>query len=259
MKTSIKNLNKNENAVSNDSVTAVAEVETLEAIAPVAATALAAPGQWAADVQGELDSSDFKLPVLMVTQKIGPMSEKFTPGDITLNKELVLVNADTTKPEKKAAGVEITVIKIRSYYEEVVPYGGDEFGRTFNTEAEVEAAGLTARWIDNVPATAKSVAEAMVCIKDPTGADDMNFPYEFDGARYAFAMWTIRGTAYKASAQEIFTARKFYYREGLKNGSFWLTCPWTKFPSGNGSFVATLRKHKKHTPAFVAWLTEFSI
>ena len=97
----------------------------------------------------------------------------------------------------------------------------------------------------------------MLCIKDPTGTDSTNFPYEFDGNNYSFAMWRIKNSAYRRAAVPIFTAATMYYRQGLRTGSFILTTEKATFGQ-NTVVVPKLVKGEKHSEEFVAWLGEFA-
>src|SRR5262245_21317772 len=58
--------------------------------------------------EDDVDASEIKVPTLNIVQKVGPLSDAFTSGDIVLNKELVIYGL---KPEKPA--LEATVLGIR--------------------------------------------------------------------------------------------------------------------------------------------------
>ena len=152
--------------------------------------------------------------------------------------------------------VEFTVCRIGKMFEENIEWDSGEIPRIMSTKAEVLEADPEATfvWQDGTPASWKAIADALVCIK---GDNPDDFPFEHDGNNYAFALWRIKGTAYKHAAVPIFTAAKMYYREGINTGSFRLTTE--KVKAGNNFVHAPkLRKGTKHDPKFVEWLKDFS-
>ena len=137
-----------------------------------------------------------------------------------------------------------------------IEWDSGEIPRIFNTKAAVLEADPEATfvWQDGTPASWKPIADALVCIK---GEDPTNFPFEFNGENYAFAIWRIKGTAYKHAAVPIFTAAKMYYRDGINVGSFQLSTQ--KVKAGNNVVHAPkLRKGARHDKKFVEWLKDFS-
>ena len=216
------------------------------------------------EVVGEVGDDDFKLPTMHITQKIGPLSEMFNPGEIVLNKEVPLINGDTKQEKNKDNFLELTVLRIQKKYEEKLDYNDDEIPRIVTSLQEVYNLGGEVAWEKDangktIEPTWQPIATLLALIKDPTGEDDLNFPFEYDGNKYTVVTWTVRGGAYRSAAQEVFTAEKFYYRQGLRTGSFKLTCPFYKYPNGNSSYLATLRKHSKNSKEFTDWLNDFGL
>lgn len=201
-----------------------------------------------AGLVGDFDASDISFPKLQIAQGVGALSETFKKGTIVLDGEFDI--SDGT------SDVEITVCRIGKMFEENIEWDSGEIPRIFSSKAEVLEADPEATfvWADGTPASWKPIADALVCIK---GEDPTNFPFEFDGNNYAFAIWRIKGTAYKHAAVPIFTAAKMYYRDGINVGSFQLTTQ--KVKAGNNVVHAPkLRKGARHDKKFVEWLKDFS-
>ncbi len=203
------------------------------------------PGQ---GLVGDFDASDISFPRLQIAQGVGALSETYKKGTIVLDGE-----TEISDGEKE---VEFTVCRIGKMFEENIEWDSGEIPRIMSTKAEVLEADPEATfvWQDGTPASWKAIADALVCIK---GDNPDDFPFEHDGNNYAFALWRIKGTAYKHAAVPIFTAAKMYYREGINTGSFRLTTE--KVKAGNNFVHAPkLRKGTKHDPKFVEWLKDFS-
>ena len=212
--------------------------------------------QATAGVSGDFDLSDITFPKLQLVHGIGPLSDEFSKGGIVLDGETLISDGSDE--------VEMTVVKIAKMFEENIPFETGEIPRIVATKEELLALGGDTEYGARDPKTGKSeppswkpIADALICIKDPTGEDSTNFPYEFEGANYAFAMWRIKNSAYRRAAVPIFTAATMYYRQGLRTGSFLLTTEKAKF-GANTVVVPKLVKGSKHTEDFVAWLGEFA-
>ena len=201
-----------------------------------------------AGLVGDFDASDISFPRLQIAQGVGALSETYKKGTIVLDGE-----TEISDGEKE---VEFTVCRIGKMFEENIEWDSGEIPRIMSTKAEVLEADPEATfvWQDGTPASWKAIADALVCIK---GDNPDDFPFEHEGNNYAFALWRIKGTAYKHAAVPIFTAAKMYYREGINTGSFRLTTE--KVKAGNNFVHAPkLRKGTKHDPKFVEWLKDFS-
>jgi len=201
-----------------------------------------------AGLVGDFDASDISFPRLQIAQGVGALSETYKKGTIVLDGETEISNGEQE--------VEFTVCRIGKMFEENIEWDSGEIPRIMSTKAEVLEADPEATfvWQDGTPASWKAIADALVCIK---GDNPDDFPFEHDGNNYAFALWRIKGTAYKHAAVPIFTAAKMYYREGINTGSFRLTTE--KVKAGNNFVHAPkLRKGTKHDPKFVEWLKDFS-
>ena len=198
-----------------------------------------------AGITGDLDASDISFPRLQITQGVGALSETFKKGSIILDGETEI--SDGTDP------VEFTVCRIGKQFEENVDWDSGEIPRIVSKSEAVEIGGSFEWGSNGEKPNWLPIADALICIK---GDDENIFPFEHGGNNYAFALWRIKGTAYKRAAVPIFTAAKMYYRDGINTGSFFLTTE--KVRAGSNTVNGPkLRRGIKHDPAFVEWLKDF--
>ena len=150
--------------------------------------------------------------------------------------------------------VEFTVCRIGKLFEENVDWDSGEIPRIVSKADAIEIGGSFEWGNGGQKPDWLPIADALICIK---GDDPEVFPFEYDGGNYAFALWRIKGTAYKRAAVPIFTASAMYYRDGLKTGSFVLTTEKATF-GGKSVHVPKVKRGHRNTPEFAEWLTDFS-
>ena len=198
---------------------------------------------------GDLDASDIEFPKLGIAQGVGPLSENFRKGAIVLDKEFEI--SDGTNE------IEFTVLRIGKFFEENIPFGNGEIPRIVTPAEQKKIGGTIKGYSENgewVQPQWKPMADAFICIKG--GTPDEAFPYQHGKDKYAFAIWRIKRTAYDKGAKPILSAGMTYYRNGLKNGSFFLKTE--KYQFGNNVVNGPkIRKGKPHDPKFVEWLQDF--
>lgn len=198
-----------------------------------------------AGITGDLDASDISFPRLQITQGVGALSENFKKGSIILDGETEI--SDGTEP------IEFTVCRIGKQFEENVDWDSGEIPRIVSKSEAVEIGGSFEWGSNGEKPNWLPIADALICIK---GDDENTFPFEHGGNNYAFALWRIKGTAYKRAAVPIFTAAKMYYRDGINTGSFFLTTE--KIRAGSNTVNGPkLRRGTKHDADFVEWLKDF--
>ena len=237
MKASLKEKTEDTKVNSSEVVESVS-VTQASGLLPVASESLV----------GDFDQSDISFPRLQVAQGVGPLSDTHNKGDIVLDGEVVIGGPDMDP-------LDVTVARIAKMFEEDLPFGGEEVPRIVDSKAKVLELGGVTEWINNEKPSWKPVAEALICIK---GGNDVNvFPYSHKKDNYAFALWKIKGVAYRRAAVPIFTAATMYYRDGLRNGSFNVTTEKQVF-SGNTVFCPKVTRGERHDKAFVDWLGEFA-
>lgn len=193
-------------------------------------------------VEGEFLSEDYVIPKLHLVQAVGPLSEKFTPGQYVYNKEQVL--SDGTEP------INITVLRIKKQYQENLAYGGDELPRIFDTLDDVRRAGGWIDWRNNERPPFSPILHALVLIR--SFEESPLFPYEFAGASYGLALWTLRGVSFTRAGKTIITASQFALKDGLHTGSWALTSRREKVGM-NFIHVPNLRHEARHTAEFASF------
>jgi len=191
-------------------------------------------------VEGEITGEDIVIPRFHQVQSVGPLSEKFAPGSLVYNKEVVI--SDGTTP------VHLTVLRIRKRYIEHVEYGGDSIARVFDTLEEVKAAGGWIDWRDNERPPFSPMLQTLILIRSPF-EDHPLFPYQFGDHAYGLALWTLRSTAFTRAGKSIITASQFALRDGLHKGGWQLTSKREKIGM-NFVYVPVLRHDAKHPEEF---------
>jgi hypothetical protein len=194
-------------------------------------------------VEGEFLSEDFVIPKLHLVQAVGPLSEKFTPGQFVFNKEQVI--GDGSSP------VSLTVLRIKKQYQENLAYGGDELPRVFDTLDEVRRAGGWIDWRNNERPPFSPILHALVLIRSPFEENPL-FPYEFAGSAYGLALWTLRGVGFTRAGKALITASQFALKDGLHTGSWALTSKREKIGM-NFVHIPILRHDAKHTDEFTTF------
>ena len=196
-------------------------------------------------ITGDLDASDISFPRLQIVQGMGNLSENFKKGEIVLDGESLISDGPTP--------VELTVCRIGKQFEENVDWDSGEIPRIVTKEQALEIGGSFEWGSNGQKPDWLPIADALICVK---GDDPEVFPFDFDGANYAFALWRIKGTAYKRAAVPVFTAARMYYREGLRTGSFLLNTEKATF-GGKSVHVPKIRRGSRNTPEFSEWLKDF--
>lgn len=191
-------------------------------------------------VEGEITGDDIVIPRFHQVQSVGPLSEKFAPGSLVYNKEVVVSDGNTP--------VNLTVLRIKKRYIEHVEYGGDDIARVFDTLEEVKAAGGWIEWRDNERPPFSPMLQTLILIQSPF-EDHPLFPYQLGDHSYGLALWTLRSTAFTRAGKAIITASQFALRDGLHRGGWQLTSKREKIGM-NFVYVPVLRHDAKHSDEF---------
>lgn len=207
----------------------------------------------------DIGFDDIILPRINLVQKVGPLSNIFTPGEIVLKQSLVIHTP--AQPEKKQPGnppLIFTVLGFRKkqFVEKTV---GGAMGNLFNTEEEVAAAGGVLNYKE-AKATGKPLyqrlATALTLIQRPEHLADegqVSFPHECEGKFYALALWGMKGTGYTHAAQHIFTEKKIgFLRKGYSVQAWFLTTKLTEF-LGNFAHTPVIRPGPVNSEAFLSF------
>lgn len=218
---------------------------------------------------------DITLPRLNFVQKVGDLSNIFTPGDIVLNKESVVYKAPTTNPVTKAITqnsppLRLVVVGFRPdrYVEKT--QGGVQ-GAIVDSPEQVVAGGGTISY-DEANATGKplfqQLAEALVLIEQPEGITDPAFSYVADGKRWAAALWAQKGSAFTNGAKVFRTARKAGWlkddvdasgqvvKRGYFHGVWEITSLLKPYGTGNFAWIPVPKRGTETGPELRALATK---
>lgn len=237
-------------------VVPVVEDNRAVATVPQTSNAVAAP-EPAFFNDDTLDVGDLVLPRLNIVQKVGDLSNKFRPGTLLLNGQLVVRQA----PEGTKLSEPINILCIgfnpTTFVEKVE---GGLRGKVFKTEQEVIAAGGTLDYNEakqlKKPKYDRS-ATAMILIEQPEGLDINSFPIGIEGKNYAFALYTMKGTGYTHGARHIKSSRKIgQCRESYRHGWWSLQSQLKEF-SGNWSYVPVVNPIGASTEGLRAAVKDF--
>lgn len=201
---------------------------------------------------------DIILPRINIVQKVGDLSEIFTPGEIVLKQSLVIHS-----PGKPAVGnvaavpgtPPLTLIVLgfkKTQFAEKVAGGAQ--GILAHTEQEVAKHGGTLDYKEWEASTKtpgakplrlfQRLATALVLVEKPAHIADeehIEFPYDCEGKYYALVLWSMKGTAYTHAAKQMFTARKIgHLRAGYNKSAWTLTTKSEKF-GDNYAFVPVVK------------------
>lgn len=212
-----------------------------------------------------IDIRDIVIPRLTLVQRTGDLSAIFRPGDIVISEQgsdnkfpiSMPHEADAAK-EAARKPIELVVFGFmpKRYVERVE---GGVGGDMANTVQEVVQRGGTTEYNEH-KATGKpwyqTLATAVCLVRQPEWVNEPeSFPLEFGEARFALALWSMKGAAYTKGAKIIYTARSKYghLKDGYLFGS-WLLDTDPNHKAGDFIIVAPkLQRGNPTTPEFRAW------
>lgn len=213
---------------------------------------------------------DIILPRINLVQKVGDLSEIFSPGEIVLKQSLVIhtpskagvigdpplnitvLGFKKTQFAEKIAGGVLGILAHTD--QEVAKHGGtlDYKEWEASEKAAKTGTGKALRYFQRL-ATALCLVEKPAKLADE---DHIEFPYECEGKYFALVLWSMKGTAYTHAAKAMFTARKIgHLRSGYAKQSWGLTSKMEKFGE-NFAAVPVIRPGAKNSDAFQAFVFE---
>lgn len=221
---------------------------------------------------GNINFKDIIVPRLNVVQKVGDLSELFTPGEIVLNQSTVIHVPDTK--EKKGTGPLVLIpIGCRPLqFAEKVSGGGR--GLFVNSEAEVVAANGTLNYSEwnnsktsaNPKKRFEEYATFLFLVKQPKellpDEEHQLFTHEIDGEYYTLALMGLKGTWFTGFAKRLFTERRIGFLKAGGYASFnWNLATTAKaFSNGQGgqnyAIVPVVTNGTRSTPAVLAYVKE---
>lgn len=275
----------NVNFVRSDVQTPVPGV-VVESVTTVAAPAAAVPSTSLATVpaavpaavapaffdDGNINFKDIIVPRVNVVQKVGDLSEIFTPGEIVLNQTTV-IHQPKGKDTPGSGPLVLIPIGCRPLqYAEKVQGGGR--GLFVNSEAEVAAANGTLNYSEwkNSKGTAnpkkrfEEYATFLFLVKQPVALlpdeEHQVFTHEIDGEFYTLALMGLKGTWFTGFAKRLFTERKigFLKRDGYASFNWNLTTDVKSFTGDDGgknyAIVPVLSNGTRNKPSVLAYVKE---
>lgn len=206
-------------------------------------------------VQGEYSQRDLQIPRFSLVQGVGPLSENFTPGHFVYNKSHSLGNGP----------INLTVLSLKKYFSEDIPFGSESFPRIVNTLDEIRALGGAPSWEKPKGISKEDAAKrlffkpvldvhGLVAIDPGSDASGEAF-HEFAGVPYVEAVWSIQSIAYTRAARPIITAASLALQKGLHTRPWAVSAKREKF-GPNLVWVPKVVLGKPHTPEFVDWVNE---
>lgn len=211
------------------------------------------------DAEGEFDSSDEDKPMMQITAKTGELSNTFSPGDILLNKEVVICGI--TPQGKPPLTINLFAVAIKKRRQNDLDIDGGEMGDAVDTAAEVIERGgvLGYRPYADKAATQywKPILHVVFLIEMPEGLSPDGqalFPYKIEGKNYSLVGYTARAkTAYNGIAKPLIQAKR---AKGTVR-----TTAWTLSTKGeafeNKSWIQPLLRQAGPTPeGILKFITE---
>lgn len=212
---------------------------------------------------------DIILPRLNLVQGVGELKDSFAQGSIVFGQSLEvfrLPQIEKATGNIKLAGtplLNVTIIAFRpTRFAEKV--SGGARGIIVNTEEQVRAAGGTTDYNEwNLKKAAgmkrfEPLVDAFVVIKRPdhVADDDTVFTFKVGDAKYALALWSMKGSSYTQCAKKVFfTARRMGCLSvgGYPSWSFDIGTR-TAETAGNTYYVPTAKPHAPSTPEMLAFI-----
>jgi len=193
---------------------ATAPVEIVEESSELVTTqsALAAPVKVSTSgIEGEITTADVNTPRINLVQKSGQLVDSFSPGSFLLVKEVVLA-----KPNES---FKFTPLRLKKYYQLKVEFGtSQDMPPKFNTMQEVIDFGGSLQYGDEKYCV--EMADILMAVEQPEGADDQLFPYSDGKNNYALALYTVGSSSYTSLAKRLITDSVGLLRNGLYTGCY---------------------------------------
>jgi len=183
-------------------------------------------------IQGGYDLEDLEIPHVNLVQKGSESCEIFPVGTILFNREHIIGGAD--KP------MDLAVVSIVKKFQEKTEYGSGEKGQIFQTVEDVVKAGFSPTDTTLI----QKFAETTIVL---AGENELLFPFEIEGRRWAPAKWVIRGAYSYGCAKAIFSFEHFQKKPA--SHTLW---KWTVRKANQGYWASNLAATEPTSEAFRA-------
>lgn len=236
---------------------APAAEQAVTAVAVTTPAPVSAPTPFQDD--DNISMEDIIIPPMHLVQKVGDLSNIFTPGTIVLNKGFVLYSPpgkDNVPPATPPVRLIVVGFKPTRFCQKTE----DGRGEIYDSEEEVNENGGTLEYSE-AEATGKPLfqrlATALIFIegndKSPLGL----FPHDYEGKRWAIALWSMKSTGYNHGAKHILTAKKMgALRKGYRTGSWELSTELKSYTIKGSQVwvhVPKLKLVDAVSPEWIAW------
>lgn len=208
--------------------------------------------------------AEMRLPRVNIVQCIGDLKDSFDPGEIVYRQTTVLYSPER-RGEKATDPCELVILGLlpKRWAERK---SGGERGRLLDSEDAIRKAGGTVdydEWKlkkDSGLAYFEPLAEFIVLLKQPKHLpnSDSIFPFYVDGARYALAIWGMKGSAYNNCAKFVFADRQIgpTYEKGYPS-CLYRCHAWVKsFGPGKSAWIPKFEAVGPTSESFQAFAAE---
>lgn len=215
------------------------------------------------------------LPRINIVQKVGEMSNVWTPGEIVLNQQRaiytqpVVANGVVTKPGTDPLTIIVLGFQKTRFVEKV---SGGSQGAIVDSAEEIAKLNGTLEYREwqekskaGIPVKLfQRLSTALLLVERPAGIEDQDnllFSYEFQGKYYALALWSMKGTAYTNGAKRMFTDRKLGHLRagGYSSYSYLLSTKLETYKftgTENYAHIPVLKPGQRTSPEFKAFVSE---
>lgn len=184
------------------------------------------------DVTGEFTSDDQIFPKINIVQRTGELCETFQPGEIVLNKSIVIGG-----PGKALC---VIPLKFKKQYQESLPYDDPREARIFDTAREVIEAGGKTEYDKPGSGYFGPIGRILFLVEKPADLPehlDAYFPYVCGGKSYVIAGFTAAKTGYTAVGMPLAQQKS---AKGSIRGTVWELTDFLKKNGGNAWYNAKL-------------------
>jgi len=176
-------------------------------------------------IYGEFGADDIKLPRLNLVNKVGDLSNLFTPGTWVIQKEHQITDIDE-KNKGLGGALKVIAVRLKVEYQESLAYDPDVRPRVFQTAEEVRLAGGQVAYGRGEGKFAK-VGHIEFLIQEPETLSEeaaSSFFYVLGDKRFARVVYTASSTAYAETAQILYSDYKVGHlnKTGLFGGYYLL-------------------------------------
>lgn len=257
-----------------ESITTAAPAFAVTVVVPTAPVAERAQAPMIFDDEN-IGFDEVILPRINLVQKVGEMSNIWTPGEIVLNQQRAIYtqpvaqNGVVTKPGSEPLTIVVLGFQKTRFVEKV---SGGAQGAIVDSSEEIAKLNGTLEyreWQEKTKAGIpvklfQRLSTALILVERPRQIEDQDnllFSYGFQDRYYALALWSMKGTAYTNGAKRMFTDRKLGHLRagGYSSYTYLLSTKLETYKfSGveNFAHIPVLKPGQRTSPEFKAFVNE---